>query len=55
VAPYLNGSKNLTFANNTYLVPSLTTKYFVWGFGQLKSWAEWQALGNDMTGVYQLY
>jgi parallel beta-helix repeat protein len=55
VAPYLNGSKNLKFTDNTYLVPSLTTKYFVWGFGQLKSWAEWQALGNDTTGVYQLY
>jgi parallel beta-helix repeat protein len=55
VAPYLNGMKNLTFANNTYLVPSLTTKWFVWGFAQLKSWSEWQALGNDTTGSYQLY
>lgn len=54
LAPYLSGSKNLTFASNHYLVPSLTTKYLFWGLGKLKSWADWQALGLDLSGVYQL-
>jgi parallel beta-helix repeat protein len=56
IAPYLNGSKNLQFLRNNYSVSSLTTDYFVWGFGSagLKSWSEWQALGNDTTGVLQL-
>jgi parallel beta-helix repeat protein len=51
VAPYLNGSKNLTFTRNTYYVPSLTTKYWLWGLGSLKLWNEWQALGQDTAGV----
>jgi parallel beta-helix repeat protein len=51
VAPYLNGSKNLTFTRNTYVVPSMTTKYWLWGLGSLKFWNEWQALGQDTTGT----
>src|SRR5678815_3063183 len=44
VAPYLSGSKNLTFSRNSYRVPSLSnTRYFGWG--GTKSWTEWQALG----------
>ena len=31
VAPYLNGSKNLTFSRNTYRVPSLTWSVLVLG------------------------
>ncbi len=56
IAPYLNGSKNLQFLRNNYSVPSLTTDYFVWGFGSagLRSWSEWQALGNDTTGILQV-
>ena len=50
VAPYLNGSKNLTFHNNRYTVPSLSTKYWFWGFGSFKYWIEWQALGHDVDG-----
>jgi parallel beta-helix repeat protein len=54
VAPYLNGSKNLRFTHNTYYVPSLTTKYWLWGFGSLKLWSEWQNQGQDTTGsVFQ--
>ena len=33
LAPYLNGSKNLTFSRNTYRVPSLTGRYLFWGGG----------------------
>jgi len=55
VAPYLSGLKGLKFINNQYIVPSLTAKYFVWGFATFKSWSEWQALGNDLTGLYQSY
>jgi parallel beta-helix repeat protein len=55
VAPYLSGLKGLKFINNQYIVPSMTAKYFVWGFATFKSWSEWQALGNDLTGLYQSY
>jgi parallel beta-helix repeat protein len=49
VAPYLNGSKNLTFSRNSYRVPSLSnTRYFLWG--GVKGWTEWQALGQDAGG-----
>jgi hypothetical protein len=51
VAPYLNGSKNLTFSRNAYRVPSLSnTRYFLWG--GLKGWTEWQALGQDAAAAY---
>ena len=54
VTPYLDGSKNLTFKSNRYLGPSLTTRY--WGWGNIwKSWAEWQALGQDITGTLSAY
>jgi hypothetical protein len=49
VAPYLNGSKNLTFSRDAYRVPSLSnTRYFGWG--GTKSWTEWQAMGQDVGG-----
>ena len=49
VAPYLSGSKNLTFSRNSYRVPSLSnTRYFLWG--GVKGWTEWQALGQDVGG-----
>jgi parallel beta-helix repeat protein len=51
VAPYLSGLKGLTFVNNRYSVPSMTTKYWLWGFGALHVWNEWQALGNDAAGT----
>ena len=42
LAPYLNGSKNLTFSRDTYSVPSLSyDRYFLWG--GWKGWIEWQA------------
>jgi len=48
VAPYLNGSKNLTFSRNAYRVPSLSyNRYFFWGVW--KFWNEWQALGQDIA------
>jgi len=49
VAPYLNGSKNLTFSRDTYRVPSLSwDRYFLWG--GWKGWVEWQVLGQDAGG-----
>lgn len=48
--PYMDGSKNLTFVNNHYTIPVAATRYWLWGWGIYKSWAEWQALGNDTTG-----
>ena len=49
LAPYLHGSKNLTFSRNTYRVPSPTTgRYWLWG--GFKYWNEWQALGHDLNG-----
>ena len=48
LAPYLNGSKNLTFSRNAYRVPSLSGRYFLWG--GWKYWHEWQALGQDVGG-----
>jgi parallel beta-helix repeat protein len=49
LAPYLNGSKNLTFSRNAYRVPSLSfTQYFLWG--GWKDWNQWQALGQDVGG-----
>jgi len=44
--PYLNGSKNLTFARNTYRVPSLTGAYWVWGL-EGKLWNQWRSLGQE--------
>jgi len=50
VAPYLNGSKNLTFQNNHYRATDTAARY--WLFGQVnKTWAEWRALGHDTTGT----
>ena len=50
VAPYLNGSKNLTFSRNTYRVPSTNGRYWIWGM-EFKSWPDWQALGQDLNGT----
>jgi parallel beta-helix repeat protein len=69
VAPYLDGSKRLTFARTKYVVPSPSGRYWFWGLngissltdllhrgpGTLKSWSEWQALGQDTTGVVVKY
>jgi parallel beta-helix repeat protein len=46
VAPYLNGSKNLTFSRNTYKVPSTNGWYWLWGTTR-KLWYEWQGMGQD--------
>jgi parallel beta-helix repeat protein len=46
VAPYLNGSKNLTFSSNIYSVPSPNGWYWFWG-DDTQLWHEWQALGQD--------
>ena len=50
LGPYLNRSKNLTFSRNTYRVPSLTGRYWVWG-PVSKYWNEWQALRQDLDGT----
>jgi parallel beta-helix repeat protein len=64
IAPYLNGSRNLTFRNTSYVIPAGTGKYWfwglrgapswssgLWGLSSLKSWREWQAMGQDTAGV----
>jgi hypothetical protein len=51
VAPYLNGSKSLTFSKNTYKVPSTSGQYWYWSL--FKYWNEWQGLGHDLTGTVQ--
>jgi parallel beta-helix repeat protein len=48
LAAYLNGSKNLTFSRNTYKVPSVSSRYWLWG--GWKYWNEWQAMGQDTGG-----
>jgi hypothetical protein len=50
-AIYTNGSKNNTYQHNAYDVPSLTGAYWFWG--AFKTWAQWQALGQDTTGTVQ--
>jgi len=50
LAPYLDGSKKLRFFRNTYHVPSLTGRYWLWG-EDTKSWNQWQSLGGDRDGT----
>ncbi len=52
VAPYLAGLKNLTWVNTAYTVPNVAAPIFVWGFGQLKTWTQWQGspILQDLTG-----
>jgi parallel beta-helix repeat protein len=47
VAPYMSGSKNLTFSRNTYHVPSTSGPYWYWV--DFKSWTQWLALPQDAT------
>ncbi len=49
LAPYLNGSKNLTFSRNTYRVPSLANWYWLWN--GLTFWSQWQSIGQDRDGT----
>jgi hypothetical protein len=49
LAPYLNGSKNLTFSRHTYSVPSDTARYWLWGMPL--QWGQWQSIGQDVEGV----
>ena len=51
VQPYVNGSKNLVFDGNNYVVPSVTTRYWMWGLSNFKSFDEWRGLGQDTAGV----
>jgi len=46
VAPYANGSKNLTFYRNTYRVPSPTTVQY-WHWNGFLYWSGWQAVPQD--------
>jgi parallel beta-helix repeat protein len=48
LAPYVDGSKNLVFQSNSYDVPDVAGRYWVWG-GQLRTFADWQAVGQDTT------
>jgi parallel beta-helix repeat protein len=42
-------AQNIRFDSNRYLVPSLTTKYWMFGYAT-KTFADWQALGQDTAG-----
>ena len=50
VQPYFDGSKGLLFQQNSYFVPNMVNRYWVWG-DATKSWSDWQALGQDTTGT----
>jgi parallel beta-helix repeat protein len=50
LAQYQNASKNLTFSHNTYNVPlPATGRYWLWN--GLKTWIEWQTIGQDVGSV----
>ena len=49
-APYLNGSKNLTFSRNTYSVPSVNGWYWLWdGF---RYWNSGSHSGRISTALF---
>jgi parallel beta-helix repeat protein len=52
LAPYENGSTNLSFSQNTYDVPSPSTGRY-WFWNGPKYWNEWQALGRDLDSIVQ--
>ena len=55
LAPFLNGSRNLTFQNNHYYAPSLTGAYFIWeGLSGLVPFSTWQSLRQDTTGTIEV-
>jgi hypothetical protein len=43
-------AQNLRYDANAYSVPNLTAKYWIWQ-SVAKTWAEWQALGQDTAGT----
>jgi len=47
-SPYFS-SKNNRFQANTYEVPNLSGRYWLWD-GGLRAWSEWQTAGQDTTG-----
>lgn len=51
--PYENGSKNLTFSNNTYDVPLPSTGKYWYLWSEPKFWNEWQTAGHDTSGMAQ--
>jgi parallel beta-helix repeat protein len=46
---YYNGSKNNTFRDNRYVVPSMSAAWWLWAGS--RTWAQWQALGQDTSGA----
>jgi len=49
VTTYHNGSKNLKFTHNTYVVPDANGWYWLWN--GMKQWFQWQALPQDADGT----
>jgi parallel beta-helix repeat protein len=43
---------NNRFDSNTYLVPDPSGAYWAWD-GQMLTWSQWQAAGNDLHGAVQ--
>jgi len=48
--PYVNGSKDLVFTGNHYVVPTLNGPWWYWAL-TFRTWAQWQALGHDPTAT----
>jgi hypothetical protein len=52
LATYTDGSHNITFTNNHYMLPDLALWGWFWGDAST-DWAGWQALGHDLTGTVE--
>jgi parallel beta-helix repeat protein len=53
-APYVNGQKNLVYRNNRYYTPTTSGAWWLWGNTGLKTWSQWQALGQDTGSTLAL-
>lgn len=49
--PYLSNAKANTFTRNRYVVPTLPGSWWFWG--GFKTWAQWQAIPQDIGGTIQ--
>jgi parallel beta-helix repeat protein len=49
-AAYVANTKNNTFTRNAYTVPNNAGAYWIWGNGNSKTWAQWQAIPQDAGG-----
>jgi parallel beta-helix repeat protein len=52
-AEVFGAAANNRFSSNTYRVPDVNGKYWIWN-GQSLTWGQWQAAGQDVSGVLQI-